>query len=67
MKTKDLELIYESYINGQLAQMAENLQDYGLYDGFDHMRRHLCEKMSRDTCDGIIVDMVIAYNHIRYR
>jgi len=69
METKEdrLNAIYDSYVNGQFTQMTNQLKDYGMYEVFEDMRRFLGGSYPSHFSDSIIVNMVIAFNHIRYR
>lgn len=67
MRELELQGIYDSYTNGQLKQMANQIEDYGMYEVFEELRLFLRVGLPDHFADSIIVNMVIAFNHIKYR
>jgi len=70
-KQEQLEAIYESYVNGQLKQMAAQIDAYGLYDVWDDIYSYLFSIRKTleygDELADMTLDIVIKYHRIKYR
>jgi len=53
--------IIDSYYNGQIRQMVEQIDNYGLYDIWSDLR------LQESLTDSNLIDMVIAYHKVKYR
>jgi hypothetical protein len=63
-----LKEIHESLINGQRRQMADKIDQYGLYDVWDDLNRYVSELYAVPTMAmAAYVDIVISYHRIRNR
>lgn len=65
MSTKELEEIYNNFINGNLKDMTKNINEYGLYDVFTDLFKYL-DNHCNNRYD-IFVEIVLAYHKIQYR
>ncbi len=62
---KEFEEIYNSYINGQKTQMADQINEYGLILFLEDLRYHLLSRLMipSDKFD-VFSSMVITYHKI---
>lgn len=67
MKTKKLDVIHESLINGQRKQMVAQIEDYGLYDFWEDYKEYLQSIYSTDAVLSYFSDATISYFRIKNR
>lgn len=64
-----IETIHNSLVNGQRRQMADQIDEYGLYDFFEDYRDYLNQFNWEPTPEkwGFFTDACISYHRIRSR
>ncbi len=66
---KLLQAIIESYLNGQFKQMAEQMEEYGLYSVLKDL--HAFHAWNGERCEFLthaqLFDIAVRYNFIKYR
>jgi len=68
MKTKLLEEIHNSLLNGQKKQMVEQINNYGLYDFFEDYNTYLCNLYNESIVKhSYFLDCVSSYHRITNR
>jgi len=64
----DLAVIHESLINGQRRQMADQIDEYGLYDFWEAMSKYLMGIYPAPSLAySAYTDIVASYHRIRNR
>lgn len=63
-KQKELENIYNNYVNGNRKNMVEQIDEYGTYDFFEDFVSFLLDFVS-DNWEKTFVDVVITYHKIK--
>ena len=61
-----IEIIHNSLINGQLKQMVEQIDDYGLYDFWEDYKDYLND-MEQGVAYNLFAKATISYNRIKNR
>jgi len=64
-KEEQLQAIYDSHINGNGKQMVNQVDEYGNYDIWPDMIEYLAHLLT--DASRPVAQMVIKYNHIKFR
>jgi len=64
-KEEQLQAIYDSHINGNGKQMVNQVDEYGNYDIWADMIEYLAHLLT--DASRPVAQMVIKYNHIKFR
>ena len=62
-----LEDIWNSYQNGQFKQMAEQIDDYGLYDVFADLYDYILDIYGCNVVNSRFNRIVIMYHRVKYQ
>jgi len=67
MNINTLKNIHKNLINGNLREMADGIDGYGLYDFWADYNQFLTDLCNEESAYRYFVDAVRAYHRIRYR